>query len=135
MKPRLVIVSGPNQGETRWLERSELIIGRHAPSDWCLCDDAISRQQCVIKSQGGTYSIVDFKSRNGSFVNGVSVRHKVLRHGDKIRLGSTQLLFLQRDGEKEPSSHSSEMSGVVQRRKTFDDGPLHETNHRRYESR
>jgi polysaccharide biosynthesis transport protein len=97
MEPRLVIISGPNRGTIVWLDKDEITIGRDALCSLCLNDDAVSRKQCAVKADGGSFLIIDINSRNGSFVNGVPIQQKVLQHGDKIRIGGSELLFLAND--------------------------------------
>jgi len=94
MDPRLVVVSGTRKGTIARLDDGEMTIGRDAANRLCLGEDAVSRKHCTIKREGGFYRIVDFNSRNGTFVNGIPVREKVLQHGNTIRLGSTVLVFL-----------------------------------------
>jgi capsular exopolysaccharide synthesis family protein len=94
MEPRLVVISGANRGLIVWLDKDEVVIGRDPLCTLRLNDDAISRKQCTVKAADGSFLVVDFESRNGSFVNGVPIREKVLRHGDQIRVGGTELLFL-----------------------------------------
>jgi polysaccharide biosynthesis transport protein len=93
--PRLVIASGPKKGSVLRLTQGELIIGRDAQSGLYLNDDAISRKQCTVKGDRGTYLISDCNSLNGSFVNGAQIRDKILQHGDCIRLGSTEMVFVE----------------------------------------
>jgi succinoglycan biosynthesis transport protein ExoP len=116
MQSKLVIVSGPDQGETRLLDGNELSIGRQAPSDWQLRDDTISRQQCVLRRQNGRYLLIDFQSHNGSFVNGALVRQITLQNGDKIRLGRTELLFFEEKEEAQRSWHQAERQPNSSRR-------------------
>jgi len=108
MEPKLVIVAGRNRGETRRLDHSGLSIGRHALSDWRLGDGSISRKQCMIKNQGGRYLLIDYRSHNGTFVNGVPVQQKILQHGDKIRLGRTELLFVEEHADEQCPPHHLE---------------------------
>jgi polysaccharide biosynthesis transport protein len=96
---RLVITSGPKKGSIVRLTQGELTIGRDALSGLCLADNAISRKQCTIQSDGGSWLFSDCNSLNGSFVNRTAVREKVLQHGDQIRLGSTELTFLEEEDE------------------------------------
>ncbi|HXY06443.1 MAG TPA: polysaccharide biosynthesis tyrosine autokinase [Terriglobales bacterium] len=97
MEARLVIIAGANRGAIAWLDKGEILIGRDATCEVCLKDEAISRKQCAVKADKGSFLITDFSSRNGSFVNGVPIREKVLQHGDKIRIGTTELVFLEND--------------------------------------
>jgi transcriptional regulator with GAF, ATPase, and Fis domain len=70
----------------------------------CLTEDAVSRRHCAIKQDDGIYTIVDFNSRNGTFVNGIPVRQKALQHGNTIRLGHTILVFLNEGTQDEGSA-------------------------------
>jgi hypothetical protein len=38
-------------------------------------------------------TIADLDSRNGTFVNGVPIKQRVLEHGDHIRMGESEFLF------------------------------------------
>ena len=99
---RLVIITGPNKGMIVWLDKDEIVIGREAQCEVSLIDEAVSRKQCAVKADNGSFLITDFSSRNGSFVNGVPIREKVLQHGDKIRIGATELVFLENDEPPTP---------------------------------
>jgi len=103
MEARLVIIAGANRGAIVWLEKSEILIGRETTCEVCLRDEAVSRKQCAVKADKGSFLIVDFSSRNGSFVNGVPICEKVLQHGDKIRIGATELVFLANDEPPTPT--------------------------------
>ena len=94
IEARLVIIAGANRGAVVWLDKDEILIGRAAICELCLQDESVSRKQCAVKADNGSFLIMDFDSRNGSFVNGVAIREKVLQHGDKIRIGATELVFL-----------------------------------------
>ncbi|MEE8184445.1 MAG: FHA domain-containing protein [Acidobacteriota bacterium] len=66
-------------------------IGRKG-CDICLGDKKVSRKhaeiQILAKDQ---YFIVDHASRNGTFVNGVRLTRRKLRHNDVIRIGDSPL--------------------------------------------
>jgi len=87
-------VFGAKKGTITHLKEAETTIGRDPASALCLSEEAVSRKHCAIQADGDTYQIVDFDSSNGTFVNGIPVRNKVLQHGDRIRLGYTELVFL-----------------------------------------
>ena len=40
------------------------------------------------------FQLIDLESHNGTFVNGIPVRRKLLTHGDTIRVGRCELVFL-----------------------------------------
>ena len=93
-EPRLIIMSGAKRGTIARLSGSEMTIGRDSMSGLCMSEESISRKHCAVLSDGDRYRIVDFNSRNGTFVNGIPIREKALLHGDTIRLGASELLFL-----------------------------------------
>jgi transcriptional regulator with GAF, ATPase, and Fis domain/pSer/pThr/pTyr-binding forkhead associated (FHA) protein len=94
MDPRMVIVSGAKKGMIVRLSDAEATIGRDSTSVLGLSEEAVSRKHCAIQSDSCTHRIVDFNSSNGTFVNGIPVRNKVLQHGDRICVGYTEIVFL-----------------------------------------
>jgi transcriptional regulator with GAF, ATPase, and Fis domain/pSer/pThr/pTyr-binding forkhead associated (FHA) protein len=105
MEPRLVVVSGTNKGTVARLNQDEMIIGRDATNGLFLSEEAVSRKHCAIQSKDGVYRIIDLNSRNGTFVNGIPVREKILQHGNTIRLGYTVLVFLVEEDEAQTPSN------------------------------
>ena len=94
MEPRIVVVLGPKKGTVTHIKDAETAIGRDPANALCLSEESVSRKHCAIQADGETYRVIDFNSSNGTFVNGIPVRNKVLQHGDRIRLGYTELVFL-----------------------------------------
>ena len=88
----LVVLQGTNVGEMHKLEGPEIIIGRAMSAQVRLNDDGISRRHCRILQIGGTVTLEDLGSANGTLVNGEMVQQHPLKEGDKIRLGSTTML-------------------------------------------
>lgn len=70
-------------------------IGRDRKTSLTIQDKRISRRHAAIQYvQHQGFYLVDFKSTNGTFVNGESIHQSVRLHdGDKIRLGSLSFLF------------------------------------------
>ena len=99
MNPRLVALSGPLKGQTFILGEGELSIGRLSSNTVHVTDIAVSRRHCVIKGEDGHFKIYDLESRNGSFVNGVPVKERLLEHGDRMEVGSSLFVFLTEEGE------------------------------------
>lgn len=67
-------------------------IGRDDEMDLRLDDVGVSRHHCDISRSSGSLTIHDRHSTNGTIVNGVAVTKGELKHGDVIRLGSTELV-------------------------------------------
>jgi hypothetical protein len=85
--------------ERRWPlppEGVAVTIGRASSADVFLSGDIrVSRLHAVLERVGGLWTIVDDGlSRNGTFLNGRRLTHRVrLRDRDKIRIGETVLTF------------------------------------------
>jgi transcriptional regulator with GAF, ATPase, and Fis domain len=99
MNPRLVAVSGPLKGQTFTLSEGELSVGRLSSNHVHVTDIAVSRRHCVIRGEDGHFKVHDLESRNGSFVNAVPVKERLLEHGDRIEVGSSLFVFLVGEGE------------------------------------
>jgi transcriptional regulator with GAF, ATPase, and Fis domain len=97
MKPRLVTVSGPAPGIIHSLTEMPLTIGRDSSNQLCLADPGLSRKHCLIQKSAQRYQIKDCDSRNGTFINGRPVNQAILCHGDTIRIGGSELIFLLHD--------------------------------------
>lgn len=93
---RLLIRSGPAAGEVLELSQAAQVLGRDASADVQIDDASVSRQHAKILSDAeGGVSIVDLESKNGTYVNGIRVDLRVLRHGDRVTLGDVELEFTQ----------------------------------------
>lgn len=101
-KPRL---ESPGNGQTFLLAKDENAVGRRSPVDGIFPevdlteadqDSYISRRhgKITMGEQGPVYE--DLGSSNGSFHNGVRLQQgvqAVLREGDRLRLGKTELVY------------------------------------------
>jgi DNA-binding NtrC family response regulator len=87
----------------------------------------VSRVHVRIEKMDDGYSVLDCRSRNGTWVNGQRIKKKALENGDKIRVGKTILLFLT-DGAAEAapppadSRPSARPSVPVELRETLEAG-------------
>jgi pSer/pThr/pTyr-binding forkhead associated (FHA) protein len=92
-RPRLLVLSGPKEGEEIRLA-DELLIGRGYGEPGALGGDRmLSRRHArVARGSGGVFFLQDTGSTNGTMLNGVLVRHaQALSDGDVIQLGSSRL--------------------------------------------
>lgn len=91
----LKIVSGAGAGKTFPLNPIRTVIGR-VKGDVVLGEDnEASTIHCDISydSNRGTLTIQDLKSRNGVRLNGTKTEKAFLKAGDRIRIGSTELIL------------------------------------------
>lgn len=82
-----------NDGTTIPLTESEYLIGRSPDNNINLTDAGISGYHARIFRGPDGYAIEDMKSRNGVWVNGARLFHAVLRDGDQLRLGATDMIY------------------------------------------
>jgi Nif-specific regulatory protein len=102
MNPRLIALSGPMKDRIVALTEAETTLGRESSNQIHLADLSVSRRHCVFKNEGGQVTLLDLDSFNGTSVNDVPVKERMLQHGDRIRVGDSTFLFLLREGETAP---------------------------------
>ncbi len=78
-----------------FLKKGVITIGKLAGNDFCIEDNSISRKHCKLVRSGSTYSIIDLKSTNGTYVNGKRINEQALEVGDNITIGRSILKFLE----------------------------------------
>jgi two-component system, NtrC family, response regulator HydG len=97
MDPRIVAISGELKGKEFHLERGRVSIGRDASNTIAPPDAAVSRRHCVVEWADGKAEVTDLESHNGTLVNGIPVSHRALVHGDLLRVGLCELVYLTED--------------------------------------
>ena len=97
MPPKLMVVSGDEQGASFTLAEDRFSIGRGRNNHFSVHDDSVSREHCVILRQDGNFILRDLESHNGTRVNDLPVKEQLLAHRDYIAVGQTVLQFLTRD--------------------------------------
>jgi pSer/pThr/pTyr-binding forkhead associated (FHA) protein len=80
-------------GKQLSLEGEEVTIGRSPESNILVPDAAVSRRHAKIVRTPEGLLLVDDGGRNGLFVNGERVTHKLLADGDVVRVGHTEMAF------------------------------------------
>jgi transcriptional regulator with GAF, ATPase, and Fis domain len=99
-EPRLVAIAGPLGGEVLPMSADTVTIGRDPASTICLSDLALSRRHCVIARTAEGWRIRDLKSFNGTFVNGMQITEHLLADGDRLSLGGSTFVFVQKPSEE-----------------------------------
>ncbi|HEV8428364.1 MAG TPA: sigma 54-interacting transcriptional regulator [Pyrinomonadaceae bacterium] len=108
MPPRLAAVSGKLKGAVFAVNEEPLVIGRDTAANLCIADASVSRRHSKIEKKETGFVITDLESLNGTFVNDVPVRSRLLEHGDRVRIGNAHFVFLTQEGE--PASKSSDVT-------------------------
>jgi putative nucleotidyltransferase with HDIG domain len=92
--PQIRIKTGHQKGKVIQIDGDKpLILGRDAQATFQILDKGVSRAHAEIFRVGEMVFIRDLNSRNGSLVNGETIKEELLREGDLIRIGSTQIVF------------------------------------------
>ncbi len=85
------VLRGP-QGEWE-LRDAVTVLGRSRRCGIVLTDPNVSREHAEVRRQGDGYMLRDLGSTNGTRLNRRDVKQAVLQHGDRIELGTTELVF------------------------------------------
>lgn len=80
------ILSGQQTGQIYDLKLGKNVFGRGGVSDLKVQSLGISKEHCEIHVYKDKMMIVDLKSSNGTFVNGVKIQNSIIRVGDKVSL-------------------------------------------------
>jgi two-component system, NtrC family, response regulator HydG len=107
MNPRLAAIAGKLHGTVFSLTDCPAVIGRDNSATLCIRDPSVSRRHSQIEREEDQFVITDLDSLNGTFVNDVPVKRRPLEHGDRLRIGDSQFLFLLHEGDV--ASKSSEV--------------------------
>jgi len=68
-------------------------IGRSMDCDIVIPDPQVSRLHARLDKDQDGWVLLDLESQNGTLVNGVKVREKILAPGDVIRIGDMNLTY------------------------------------------
>ncbi len=86
---KIVVQSGPNQGQAFAVKDRPLTIGRGASNDVVISHFSLSRLHARVRATPHGFVVDDLGSTNGTFVNEAKVTGSApLRPGDTIRLGT-----------------------------------------------
>src|SRR3954447_8048408 len=97
MTPRIIVLSGSSKGLVIPFGDGSVSVGRDSSNTLCLARSTVSRRHCRIDRSDGTFELIDLDSHNGTFVNGIPIGQKTLSHGDTIRVGDSELLFVEHE--------------------------------------
>jgi hypothetical protein len=86
-------------GQKHEVTTPRAVLGRSRSADVRIADVNVSRRHAELRQEGETYWIIDLDSMNGTLVNGRQVERERLRDGDRITLGSTDIVFVRTSSE------------------------------------
>jgi transcriptional regulator with GAF, ATPase, and Fis domain len=101
LHPRLLAIAGPLKDTTIPLPDGEVTLGREPTNTVAVVDPSVSRKHCLLRrGEDGRFQVKDLESRNGTVVNGLTVKEHWLRHGDEVAIGDSVFFFLLEDEER-----------------------------------
>jgi hypothetical protein len=81
------------------LEYDIINIGRQDDNHVVVDDPYVSRHHLQLRLRYGAYTLFDVRQKSDTYVNGILVREHHLRTGDVIRIGGTEMIYMQDDGD------------------------------------
>ena len=99
MQPRLLGVTGSLTGGVWQVPEDGLEIGTGDRADLRLAEEDGVSVQCRVEVVAGQYRATD-RSGGGMLVNGSPVKECYLEHGDALKLGGAEFLYLVHEGEE-----------------------------------
>jgi pSer/pThr/pTyr-binding forkhead associated (FHA) protein len=90
----LVVVKGPQIGDSFVLKSGPNILGRGSETDLLLDDVTVSRKHAVIDKTDDGWLLTDLGSLNGTYVDRSIVESVLLRGGEELQIGKYRFAFL-----------------------------------------
>lgn len=72
--------------------QQRILVGRDKSSDIVIDDKQVSRKHLLFVFDDLHWWVLDLKSKNGTFLNGVEVVSKRLKRGDTVTIGETKII-------------------------------------------
>lgn len=91
---RLLVSSGRSPLRVVPITRECLTIGRRPYNDIPLDDLTVSGEHALVRTRGTESVVHDLDSRNGTLVNGMAIKQRVLCDGDVIDIGIYRLRYV-----------------------------------------
>ena len=102
--PHLIVLYPQSQFAQIPLERGTVILGRGQDADIRFEDELISRRHCALSFDGGSVTVEDLGSTNGTFVDGNYVHRQILNSDNKLQIGKMVLKVAYKDPSEEAFS-------------------------------
>ena len=90
-----------------------MVIGRGASCEIVIKDAKASRRHARLIFQGGVVEIEDLESSNGTRLNGKSITKRMMRVGDVVTIGTTDIRYTEEDA-LEPSVPAESAADFVE---------------------
>jgi len=103
-EPVLWGTSAGLEGQRFSLRAGRQTVGRRDNNDIVVNEPSVSSAHAWIINQQSHYVVMNTLSTNGTFVNDQRVHEASIKHGDRIRFGQVEFVFLTREpGARKPA--------------------------------
>src|SRR5436190_22781054 len=114
MALQLLVTGGPDNGKVHTVQPGiNLMLGRSPQSQYQINDPSVSRSHCQVLLEGEQVTIIDNKSSSGTFVNNKKVARTVLKLGDVLKVGNSELRLQMGDFPLNVALGAVKQSGAV----------------------
>jgi DNA-binding NtrC family response regulator len=111
---RLRVIYGVDAGLEVAIPAVGLVIGADPTADVVLKDPSVSRRHMSVRASAGGFEVSDLGSRNGTFLDSVSIQKATVPVGANLRVGATLLqLVPAEDAMPIPPSSASSFGGMI----------------------
>jgi pSer/pThr/pTyr-binding forkhead associated (FHA) protein len=101
----LLLLSGESSGTAFVLRKTPVIVGRGPGVDIAINDVTMSRQHLIFELVRDGFRVRDLGSTNGISVNGESMETADLQHGDRLKVGDSELAYLVEEAHESPRTY------------------------------
>ncbi len=122
MSVKLMVIAGPNRGATYFLDDGETALGRGMEAGIVLASSQVSKKHFSLSCSPGKTELKDLGSSNGTFVNGVLTKRKLLQNHDRISVGPFVMEILLPELPVKISSLGGQVAGGPMPEITVDEG-------------
>lgn len=106
----LTVIKGPDRGRKFEIDERVPTLGRDAKNTIRLHDSEISRHHAELRKTENGYILYDLKSSNGTYLNGERLEYGLVKTGDRIRVGQSELIFT---ADPPPVSQAADLAGKI----------------------
>lgn len=123
------VVSGPQTGSVIPLQQGTTLFGRGEDCTFRILSPGASKHHAKIEVLSGKVILYDLDSRNGTFVNGVQIRTKTIKLGDKVAFHDVLLEIVDGTTEKaavyfqQPTHYPAYGNAAYQQQHHYSDQP------------
>jgi len=112
---RLQVTHGPDKGRRLYLKpQGRVLIGRGSGAELQVTDSSVSTKHCLIRYEGGLVVIEDLNSRNGTKLNGATIKTCALDEDARLEVGRSVIALAWVETETEaPSGVEAASSSAV----------------------